>query len=91
MNNKIGKIGSVINVITVFLFALFMIIGFNNKPLKIKKNGLVTKFIKSLPFKLTTSQQNAINEILNDLNSSNPMHNQTLDLHLLPARWILQL
>ena len=50
----------------------------NNKnissvPLKIKKDGLVMNFINSLPFKLTGAQQNAINEILNDLNSSNPM------------------
>ncbi len=50
----------------------------NNKrissvPLKIKKDGLVMKFIESLPFKLTGAQQRAINEILNDLNSSLPM------------------
>ncbi len=50
----------------------------NNKklssvPLKIDKNGLVMRFINSLPFKLTSSQQKAINEILNDLNSSKPM------------------
>ena len=45
----------------------------NNKnlqaiPLEIKKDGLVMKFIDSLPFKLTSAQQRAVNEILNDLN-----------------------
>ena len=50
----------------------------NNKnlqaiPLEIKKNGLVIRFIKSLPFKLTSAQQRAVNEILNDLNSQKPM------------------
>jgi ATP-dependent DNA helicase RecG len=41
--------------------------------LKIKKNGLVQSFIKSLPFELTSAQNRAINEILNDLNSDVPM------------------
>ncbi len=50
----------------------------NNKnlasiPLQIKKDGLVMSFINSLPFKLTGAQQRAVNEILNDLNSSKPM------------------
>ena len=50
----------------------------NNKnlsavPLEIKKDGLVMRFIKSLPFKLTSAQQRAVNEILNDLNSTKPM------------------
>lgn len=50
----------------------------NNKnlsaiPLEIKKDGLVMRFIESLPFKLTGAQQRAVNEILNDLNSSKPM------------------
>ena len=50
----------------------------NNKnlssiPLEIKKGGLVMKFIESLPFKLTGAQQRAVNEILNDLNSTKPM------------------
>jgi len=50
----------------------------NNKhissiPLQIKKDGLVMKFIESLPFKLTEAQQRAVNEILNDLHSSKPM------------------
>jgi len=50
----------------------------NNKhlssiPLEIKKDGLVMKFIDGLPFKLTGAQQRAVNEILNDLNSSKPM------------------
>ena len=42
-------------------------------PLNIKKDGLVMKFINSLPFKLTGAQQRAVNEILNDLNSTKPM------------------
>ena len=42
-------------------------------PLEIKKDGLVMRFIESLPFKLTGAQQRAVNEILNDLNSSKPM------------------
>ncbi len=41
--------------------------------LKVHKDGLVQKFIKSLPFELTTGQKNAINEILNDMNSETPM------------------
>ena len=50
----------------------------NNKnlasiPLEIKKDGLVMSFINSLPFKLTSAQQRAVNEILNDLNSTKPM------------------
>lgn len=50
----------------------------NNKnlsaiPLKIKDDGLVMRFIKGLPFKLTSAQQRAVNEILNDLNSTKPM------------------
>lgn len=50
----------------------------NNKnlsaiPLEIKKNGLVMHFINGLPFKLTSAQQRAVNEILNDLNSTKPM------------------
>lgn len=50
----------------------------NNKnlsaiPLEIKKDGLVMRFIESLPFKLTSAQQRAVNEILNDLNSTKPM------------------
>lgn len=50
----------------------------NNKnlssiPLEIKKDGLVMRFIESLPFKLTGAQQRAVNEILNDLHSQNPM------------------
>lgn len=42
-------------------------------PLKIKRDGLVMKFIEGLPFKLTGAQQRAVNEILNDLNSTKPM------------------
>ena len=50
----------------------------NNKnlqaiPLNIKKDGLVMNFINSLPFTLTGAQQRAVNEILNDLNSTKPM------------------
>lgn len=50
----------------------------NNKnlssiPLEVKKDGLVMNFINSLPYKLTGAQQRAVNEILNDLNSSKPM------------------
>ena len=43
------------------------------KPLKIKKGGLVAKFIKSLPFELTNAQNKAIDEILTDLGSNEPM------------------
>ena len=50
----------------------------NNKhlssiPLEIKKDGLVMKFIHSLPFELTSAQKLAMNEILNDLHSTKPM------------------
>ena len=41
--------------------------------LKIKEDGLVQKFIKSLPFELTGGQKKAVNEILHDLNSEQPM------------------
>jgi len=41
--------------------------------LKIKENGLVQQFIKSLPFELTGGQKKAVNEILHDLNSDHPM------------------
>ena len=41
--------------------------------LSVHPDGLVQKFIKSLPFELTSGQKNAINEILNDMNSSAPM------------------
>lgn len=41
--------------------------------LKIEGNGLVQKFIKSLPFELTGGQKKAVNEILSDLNSDKPM------------------
>lgn len=42
-------------------------------PLKVKEDGLVKNFIKNLPFELTGAQKNAVNEILNDLNSDEPM------------------
>lgn len=41
--------------------------------LKIKEDGLVQQFIKSLPFELTSGQKKAVNEILHDLNSEHPM------------------
>lgn len=41
--------------------------------LRIQKDGLVQKFINSLPFELTAGQKKAVNEILNDLNSERPM------------------
>lgn len=42
-------------------------------PLKTKKNGLVQKFIKNLPFELTGAQDNALKEILKDIASDLPM------------------
>ena len=42
-------------------------------PLEIKRDGLVMKFIEGLPFELTGAQKRAVNEILNDLNSTKPM------------------
>ncbi|MBE7711166.1 MAG: ATP-dependent DNA helicase RecG [Cyanobacteria bacterium SIG31] len=45
----------------------------NSIPLEVKKDGLVMNFVNSLPYKLTGAQQRAVNEILNDLNSSKPM------------------
>ncbi|MBQ8848267.1 MAG: ATP-dependent DNA helicase RecG [Candidatus Gastranaerophilales bacterium] len=41
--------------------------------LEIKKDGLVEKFIKNLPFELTNAQKKALDEIMNDLNSNEPM------------------
>ncbi len=41
--------------------------------LNIKDDGLVMTFIKNLPFKLTDAQKRAVNEILNDINSTKPM------------------
>lgn len=41
--------------------------------LKIKEKGLVKKFIKNLPFELTNAQKRAIDDILKDLNSAEPM------------------
>lgn len=41
--------------------------------IKIKQNGLVENFIKNLPFELTNAQKNAVQEILNDINSEKPM------------------
>lgn len=42
-------------------------------PLKVKEKGLVKKFINNLPFELTNAQKNAIQDILKDLNSTEPM------------------
>ena len=42
-------------------------------PLKTKKGGLVERFIEGLPFELTGGQKGAVNEILHDLNSTEPM------------------
>ena len=42
-------------------------------PLEIKRDGLVMRFISGLPFELTGAQKRAVNEILNDLNSTKPM------------------
>lgn len=45
----------------------------NSIQLKIKQDGLVRKFIESLPFELTGAQKRASDEIINDLNSTEPM------------------
>ena len=45
----------------------------NSVALQIKKDGIVQKFIENLPFELTKGQKDAVNEILNDLNSESPM------------------
>lgn len=42
-------------------------------PLGIKEKGLTKKFIKNLPFELTNAQKQAVNDILKDLNSTEPM------------------
>ncbi len=47
--------------------------SYSTVSLEIKDDGLVKKFIKSLPFELTGAQIRAINEILNDVNSNKPM------------------
>ncbi len=41
--------------------------------LEIKKDGLVDKFIKNLPFELTNGQNKVLGEIFRDLNSNTPM------------------
>ena len=41
--------------------------------LKVHKDGLVQQFINSLPFELTSGQKQAVNEILNDMDSGKPM------------------
>ncbi|OGH98510.1 MAG: ATP-dependent DNA helicase RecG [Candidatus Melainabacteria bacterium GWF2_32_7] len=45
----------------------------NGLMLNIKKDGLVDKFIKSLPFELTNAQKEAFNEIVTDLSNPEPM------------------
>ena len=42
-------------------------------PLKVKSDGLVNKFIKQLPFELTNAQKKAVDDILSDMNSEEPM------------------
>lgn len=42
-------------------------------PLKVKEKGIVKNFIKKLPFELTNAQKNAVEDILKDLNSTEPM------------------
>lgn len=42
-------------------------------PLEVKENGLVKKFVKNLPFELTSAQNRAVEDILKDLNSTEPM------------------
>lgn len=41
--------------------------------LKVHKDGLVQQFIKNLPFELTSGQKQAVNEILQDMDSGTPM------------------
>lgn len=41
--------------------------------LKVHKDGLVQQFINNLPFELTSGQKQAVNEILNDMDSDTPM------------------
>lgn len=45
----------------------------NSTKLEIKKDGLVDKFVKSLPFELTNAQKEAFGEILKDIKSPHPM------------------
>lgn len=45
----------------------------NSIKLEIKKDGLVEKFLKNLPFELTGAQKRALDEIIKDLNSTSPM------------------
>lgn len=45
----------------------------NSIQLEIKEDGLVNKFVKSLPFELTNSQKEAFREILSDIKSPHPM------------------
>lgn len=42
-------------------------------PLGVNDKGLTKKFIKNLPFELTTAQKKAVKDILKDLNSTEPM------------------
>ncbi len=45
----------------------------NSVKLNVKENGLVAKFVESLPFELTNSQKKAFEEILADIKSPHPM------------------
>ena len=47
--------------------------NYKSIPLKIKKNGLVNKFIKNLPFELTSAQNRVLKEIINDISTDIPM------------------
>ncbi len=57
---------------------LFLLKKRNSKNIKtvalsVKDDGLVQKFVHSLPFELTDGQKRAVNQILNDVNSDTPM------------------
>lgn len=45
----------------------------NSISLEVNNTGLTKKFIKNLPFELTNAQKHAVNDIVTDLNSTEPM------------------
>lgn len=45
----------------------------NSISLEVNNTGLTKKFIKNLPFELTNAQKHAVNDIITDLNSTEPM------------------